>query len=112
MNMPKRMTKNAKVVPLSLGQATVLRGLKLLENYSAYVVKTQIRNASKSELFELALNLGFSILEPIAEFEKWSELEEVKKRVSRLAKRKVNEPRTVGQLTDEDIEKLEKGEQI
>lgn len=106
------MTKNAKVVPLSLGQDTVLRGLKLLENYSAYVVKTQLRNPSKSELFELALNLGFSILEPIAEHEKWSELEDVKKRVSRLARKKANKPRTVGQLTDEDIEKLEKGEQI
>jgi len=110
--MPKKMTKNAKVVPLSIGQATRIRGLALLEKYSAYISKTQIRNASKSELYELALNLGFSILEPIAKNEKWSELEEVKKRVSRLARKKANEPRTVGQLTDEDIEKLEKGEKI
>lgn len=112
--MPKQMTKNSVVIPLSLGKATVIRGGELLEKYQKWKKSLNpLKGCSslRSELFDLALNLGFAILEPIADEGKWSELDSVRSVVSRMAKKKAK-AKTIGDLTDEDISRLEDGEKL
>jgi len=110
MNMPRRTVKNFVRKSLSLGQNTVLKGLDVLALYQKMMRKTALRNVPESELYELALKIGFEIVEKALKDAEANNTQfaEILEKMKVAEDVKQNEVKTVSDMTDAELAELMK----
>jgi hypothetical protein len=107
------MVKNYRIVSMSLGVETIEKAQDVLEKYSKWKRSKLFKNASATEVYEMAIRIGLPVIEKmlddkVMEFTDGSPTFPDERVLASAVQKKTSQ--TLADLTDEEIEALEKGE--
>ena len=104
------MVKNYRIVSMSLGVKTIEKAQVVAENYLKWKWNKQFKKGSATEVYELAINIGLPIIQHMLDENKMPLDKDVLVEASLEEIGNPTKPKTstIAELTDEEIEKLEK----